>query len=54
LTKIPRGRFEPAQGPGTLCALAVEIDDATGLALRTKAVRLGGVLTPTEPLFWVE
>ena len=54
LSKIPRGRFEPAMGPGTLSALAVEIDDATGLATRTKALRLGGVLAPTEPLFWVE
>ena len=32
LTKIPRGRFEPAMGPATLSGLAVEIDDATGLA----------------------
>jgi hypothetical protein len=54
LTKIPRSRMEPATGPATLCGLAVEIDDATGLATRTKAVRLGGVLAPTEPLFWVE
>jgi 2',3'-cyclic-nucleotide 2'-phosphodiesterase len=54
LSKIPRARFEPAVGPGTLSGLAVEIDDRTGLALRTKAVRLGGVLAPTEPLFWVE
>jgi calcineurin-like phosphoesterase len=54
LTKIPRARFEPATGPATLSGLAVEIDDATGLATRTKALRLGGVLTPTEPLFWVE
>jgi len=54
LSKIPRARFEPALGPGTLSGLAVEVDDATGLALRTKAVRLGGVLAPTEPLFWVE
>jgi len=54
LSKIPRARFEPALGPGTLAALAIEIDDATGLATRTKAVRLGGVLQPTEPPFWVE
>jgi metallophosphoesterase (TIGR00282 family) len=54
LTKIPRGRFEPASGPATLCGLAVDIDDATGLARHAKAVRLGGVLTPTEPHFWVE
>jgi metallophosphoesterase (TIGR00282 family) len=54
LTKIPRGRFEPALGPATLSGLAVEIDDATGLARRTAGLRLGGVLPPTEPLFWVE
>ena len=54
LTKIPRGRFEPAMGPATISGLAVEIDDLTGLARRTAALRLGGVLTPTEPLFWVE
>jgi len=54
LTKIPRGRFEPAMGPATISGLAVETDDSTGLARRTAAVRLGGVLAPTEPLFWVE
>jgi len=54
LTKIARERFEPAQGPVTLSGLAVEIDDATGLATRTKSLRLGGCLEPTEPLFWVE
>lgn len=53
LTRIPRGRFEPASGPATLCGLAIEIDDKTGLAQRTKAVRLGGALAPTEPL-WVD
>ena len=46
MTKIPRGRFEPSIGPATLSGLAVEIDDATGLAVRVKAVRLGGVLQP--------
>jgi 2',3'-cyclic-nucleotide 2'-phosphodiesterase len=54
LTKIPRARLEPANGPATLSGLAVEIDDATGLAVRTTSLRLGGVLSPTEPLFWVE
>jgi metallophosphoesterase (TIGR00282 family) len=52
LTRIPRGRFEPASGPPTLCGLAVETDDRTGLALRLNAVRLGGALAPTEPSFW--
>ena len=54
LAKIPRGRFEPAMGPATISGLAVETDDATGLALRTAGLRLGGVLAPTEPRFWVE
>lgn len=54
ITKIPRGRFEPALGPATLSGLAVEIDDKTGLAVRLKAVRLGGVLQPSEPDFWSE
>ncbi|MFA5948726.1 MAG: TIGR00282 family metallophosphoesterase [Hyphomicrobium sp.] len=54
LTKLPRERFEPALGPATVSGLAVEIDDATGLARRVKSLRLGGVLEPTEPLFWVE
>jgi metallophosphoesterase (TIGR00282 family) len=54
LTKIPRARMEPAMGPATISGLAVETDDATGLALRVKGLRLGGVLAPTEPLFWVE
>jgi metallophosphoesterase (TIGR00282 family) len=54
LTKIPRARLEPSTGPATLSGLAVEIDDATGLATRTTGLRLGGVLAPTEPLFWVE
>lgn len=52
ITKIPRGRFEPASGGATVAGLAVEIDDATGLAVRLKAVRLGGVLSQSEPDFW--
>ena len=54
LTRIPRGRFEPAMGPATLSGFAIETDDATGLARYAKALRLGGALAPTEPPFWVE
>jgi metallophosphoesterase (TIGR00282 family) len=54
LTRIPRARFEPATGPATISGLAIETDDATGLARFANAVRLGGALAPTEPLFWVE
>ena len=42
LRKIPSSRFEPATGPATLCAVAVETDPATGLATRVGAVRIGG------------
>ena len=52
LRKIPNARFEPALGAATLCALAVETDDATGLARRVGAVRLGGRLEEARPKFW--
>jgi metallophosphoesterase (TIGR00282 family) len=52
LTKIPRQRFEPAQGPATLSGLAVDIDDATGLARACSALRVGPNLEPAEPAFW--
>ncbi len=50
--RIPSGKFEPANGPATLSALAVETDDATGLALRVAPVRLGGQLSEALPDFW--
>jgi len=53
LTRIPRERFEPANGQATVCGLAVEIDDKSGKAVRVAGLRLGGVLAPTEPLFWI-
>ncbi len=52
LRKIPGARFEPALGAATLCALALETDDATGLARRIAAVRLGGRLEEARPQFW--
>jgi metallophosphoesterase (TIGR00282 family) len=52
LTKISGARFEPAMGEATLCALAVETDDASGLARRIAAVRLGGRLEEARPKFW--
>jgi metallophosphoesterase (TIGR00282 family) len=54
LTKIPRQRFEPASGPGTLSGLAVDIDDATGLARACSAIRIGPHLEPAAPAFWAE
>jgi 2',3'-cyclic-nucleotide 2'-phosphodiesterase len=52
LRKIPGARFEPALGEATLCALAVETEDTTGLARRLGAVRLGGALEEAKPEFW--
>src|SRR5262249_10872330 len=52
LRKIPMARFEPAAGEATLCALAVETDDRTGLAVQVGAVRLGGKLEQASPGFW--
>ena len=40
-TKIPSARFGPALGPAALSGLAVEIDDATGLARRVAPLRIG-------------
>lgn len=52
LRKVPSSRFEPATGPATLCAVAVETD-AGGLAVRTAPVRLGGGLDQAKPSFWL-
>jgi metallophosphoesterase (TIGR00282 family) len=52
LRRISTGKFEAANGPGTMSALAVETDDATGLATKVGPVRLGGVLEETKPTFW--
>jgi len=50
--KIPSAKFEPALGPATLCAVAVETDDRTGLARAIAPVRLGGRLAQTRPAIW--
>jgi metallophosphoesterase (TIGR00282 family) len=44
--KLPTERLEPADGEGTLCAVMVETDDATGLARRILPIRQGGRLMP--------
>lgn len=52
LRKIPSQRFEPATGPATLSGLAIDVDDATGLANAAEPVRIGGVLSPALPGMW--
>ncbi|HLT77664.1 MAG TPA: TIGR00282 family metallophosphoesterase [Ferrovibrio sp.] len=42
--RVPGGRFEPANGDATLCAVYVETDPRSGLATRIAPLRLGGRL----------
>ena len=53
LQKVPGERFTPADGPATLAGLAVEVDDASGLATAAAPFRVGGVLSETLPPFWM-
>jgi 2',3'-cyclic-nucleotide 2'-phosphodiesterase len=52
IRKVPGGRFEAAGGEATLCGLAVETDDRTGLAMRVAPVRIGPRLAGAVPEFW--
>jgi metallophosphoesterase (TIGR00282 family) len=52
LRKIPASRFQPASGVPTLCGLAVELSDRSGLAERLSPVRVGGRLSEARPDFW--
>ncbi len=52
LRGYPAGRFEPAGGKATLSGIAVDTDDATGLARHVAAVRIGPLLEPSVPNFW--
>ena len=52
LTRIPRGRFEAANGPATICGVAVELSDRTGLAEKISPVRIGPRLQEVTPDFW--
>jgi metallophosphoesterase (TIGR00282 family) len=53
LTAIPSGRFEPADGPAMISGVAIETDDATGLATRIAPVRIGTGLSEARPDFWL-
>ena len=50
-TGIPLGRFEPASGEATLCAVLVETDERSGLARSIAPIRIGGCLKPVLPSF---
>ena len=54
VNKISGGRVEPATGEVTLCGLAIETDDTTGLAVAVEPFRQGGSLRPVAPGMWTE
>ncbi|HMQ58708.1 MAG TPA: YmdB family metallophosphoesterase [Rhizobiaceae bacterium] len=52
LSKVPKGRFEAANGPATICGVGIEVFDSTGLAERIAPLRLGPRLEETVPSWW--
>lgn len=52
LNKLPVERMRPADGAATLCGVAVETDDSTGLAVMIAPIRLGGRLSQTQIAAW--
>ena len=52
LTRISNARMQPAEGEATVCGVAVETDDRTGLATNIAPIRIGGRLQPALPDFW--
>lgn len=48
-TKIPGGRFSPANGEATLCGVMIETDPATGLAGSIHPIRVDGRLRRAFP-----
>jgi metallophosphoesterase (TIGR00282 family) len=51
-TGISSGRFVAATSVATMCGVAVETDDKTGLAVRIAALRIGPHLEAQQPEFW--
>ncbi|SDH73384.1 TIGR00282 family metallophosphoesterase [Roseospirillum parvum] len=50
--KGPGERLSPADGPGCLCGLLIETDDATGKARRVAPLRMGAGLAETGLPHW--
>ena len=50
--RINSTRLTPASGEATVCGVALEIDDDTGLAKDIGLIRIGGRLKPELPDFW--
>ncbi len=49
LSQVPGPRLEPARGEATLCAVLIDVDDATGKARGIQPLRLGGCLPEADP-----
>ncbi|HRJ69098.1 MAG TPA: TIGR00282 family metallophosphoesterase [Beijerinckiaceae bacterium] len=49
IERTPGGRWESASGPGTLCGIAIETDDRTGLAVSAARVCIGPELENCGP-----
>jgi metallophosphoesterase (TIGR00282 family) len=49
VSKVPRGRFEPAMGEASVCGVGIEISDQTGLATSIKPLRVGARLDNSLP-----
>ncbi|HEX8570887.1 MAG TPA: TIGR00282 family metallophosphoesterase [Caulobacteraceae bacterium] len=49
-TRISQSRYQPAEGPATVCGVFVETDDRTGLAKRIEPIRVGGRLSQHVPV----
>ena len=49
-TRISSGRYQPAEGPATVCGVFVETDTRSGLARRVEPIRVGGRLAAHVPL----
>lgn len=52
LTKVPKNRFEAATGKATICGVAVQISDRTGLAEKIEPFRRGPWLAEATPSWW--
>jgi metallophosphoesterase (TIGR00282 family) len=52
LHKLPIEKFRPAEGPATVCGVAVETNDNSGLAVNIAPIRWGGRLSQSDIPFW--
>lgn len=50
--RINSARMTPSGGEATVCGVAFEIDEETGLASKIGLIRTGGCLAPESPDFW--